>query len=548
MSTPEKSATTPDRTELELAQWAEWKATRRRLLKAGLFTSSAMAFAGFGATRYIAPAASAQDAEPKSGGTLSMTLSDDDIQSFDPIPVTDNMSIWTMLLIYDQLIRVAADGVSLEPGLAESWDKSDDGLTYTFHLRETNFHDGTPATSDDVVYSLNRCITEEGSQWAFLFSAVDTIANPDPKTVVITLKSVWAPFESDLALFGASIIPKAAHEAQGDALWEHPIGTGPFVFDSWEKGSSCILKKNPNYWEAGKPYLDELDFYVLTDANARMLQFQAGDLDIATDVPFSQLESLRSNPDVNLLTDAVARIDYMGINNSRAPWDDKTLRQAINYAIDKDSIIQNVLFGGGVLANTYLPLMAGHDDTVPGYPFNLDKAKELVAQSAGKDGFKGEILTDPGDPVGNQVAQLVAANLKEIGGDITITQLEPGIRRQRTRVDKDYDFSKGYYTTDIIDPDELTTFAVQSDAGTFAVWTYYANPQVDEWCKAAQVELDATKRQELYSKIQAQQSDDAPFIFLYYPTGRTALNKHIQNFRILPTGNYRLWETWRDDV
>jgi peptide/nickel transport system substrate-binding protein len=547
MPIPENQDEKMDRSALELAQWSEWKATRRRLLKAGVFASSAMAFAGFGGARYFAPSASAQDTEPKPGGSLSMTLADDDIQSFDPIIVSDNMSIWTQLLVYDQLIRVAADGVSLEPGLAETWEKSDDGLTYTFHLRETNFHDGTAATSDDVVYSLNRCISGEGSQWAFLFSAVDTITNPDPKTVVITLKTVWAPFESDVALFGASIIPKAAHEAQGDALFEHPIGTGPFVFDSWEKGSSCVLKKNPNFWEAGKPYLDELDFQVLTDANARMLQFQAGDLDIATDVPFSQLESLRSNPDVTLLTDAVARIDYMGINNSRAPWDDKALRQAINYAIDKDSIIQNVLFGGGVLANTYLPLMAGHDDTVPGYAFNLDKAKELVATSAGKDGFKGEILTDPGDPVGNQVAQLVAANLKEIGGDITITQLEPGIRRQRTRVDKDYDFSKGYYTTDIIDPDELTTFAVQSDGGTFAVWTYYANPQVDEWCKAAQVELDTTKRMELYSKIQAQQSDDAPFIYLYYPTGRTALNNAIQNFRILPTGNYRLWETWRND-
>jgi len=193
--------------------------------------------------------------------------------------------------------------------------------------------------------------------------------------------------------------------------------------------------------------------------------------------------------------------------------------------------------------------MAGHVDVdvVPGYVFNLDKAKELVAQSAGKDGFKGEILTDPGDPVGNQVAQLVAANLKEIGGDITITQLEPGIRRQRTRVDKDYDFSKGYYTTDIIDPDELTSFAVQSDGGTSSVWTYYVNPQVDEWCKAAQVEADPAKRLDLYKQIQAQHSADAPFIFLYYPTGRTALQKSIQNFRILPTGNYRLWETWRDD-
>lgn len=538
---------TPDRAALEIAQWAEWKANRRRLLKAGVFASSAMAFAGFGATRFVAPAASAQEAEPKMGGSLAMSLADDDVQSFDPIIVSDNMGIWTMLLIYDQLIRVAADGVSLEPGLAESWEKSDDGLTYTFHLRETSFHDGSPATSDDVVFSISRCVYDETSQWAFLFSAVDAIESPDPKTVVIKLKSVWAPFESDLALFGASILPKAAVEAQGAEFFNHPIGTGPFMFDTWDKGTSITLKKNPNFWEPGKPYLDELNFLVLTDANARMLQFQGGDLDIATAVPFSQMEALRANPDVTIVESSVARFDYISINNTRDPWTDKALRQAINYAIDKDAIIQNVLFGAGQMANTYLPLMKGHDDTIPGYPFNLDKAKELVAQSAGKDGFKGEIMTDPGDPVGNQVAQLVAANLKEIGGDITITQLEPGIRRQRTRVDKDFDFSKGYYTTDIIDPDELTTFAVQSDGGTFAIWTYYANPQVDEWCKAAQIELDPDKRMELYSKIQAQQSDDAPMIFLYYPTGNTVRRNYVQNFSILPTGNYRLWETWRDD-
>jgi peptide/nickel transport system substrate-binding protein len=237
----------------------------------------------------------------------------------------------------------------------------------------------------------------------------------------------------------------------------------------------------------------------------------------------------------------------MGINCSRAPWDDKTLRQAINYAIDKDSIIQNVLFGAGQMANTCLPLMYGHADSVVGYPYDLAKAQELVAQSAGASGFSGTILTDPGDPVGNQVAQLVAANLAEIGGDITIEQLEPGIRRQRTREDRDYDFSKGYYTTDIIDPDELMNFAVQSDGGTFAVWTYYVNAEVDQLIRDGQVETDETARLAIYEQIQQLESDDAPKIYLYYPSGRTALSNAIKNFRILPTGNYRLWETWRED-
>jgi peptide/nickel transport system substrate-binding protein len=534
--------------ELEKIQWSQWRSSRRRFLGAGFAAAGGLALAGIGGPRLFTPSASAQEGTPVQGGSLAMSLADDDVQSFDPIVPSDNMSIWTMLLIYDQLIRVAADGNSLEGGLAETWERSEDGLTYTFHLRQgVTFHDGSAVTPDDVIYSLNRLVSDPLSGWAFLFSAVDTMTAPDASTVEIKMKSVWIPFESDLALFGASIISKPLHEAQGDELFQHPIGTGPFTFDSWEKGTSIRLLKNASYWDAPKPYLDELNFSVLTDANARMLQFQGGDLDIATDVPFSQLDSLRNNPDVTLLTDAVARIDYMGINCSKDPWTDKALRQAMNYAVDKDAIIQNVLFGAGQLANTYLPLMYGHDDSIVGYPFDLDKAKELVATSAGKDGFSGTILTDPGDPVGNQVAQLVAANLKEIGGDITIEQLEAGIRRQRTREDKDYDLSKGYYTTDIIDPDELTNFAVQSDGGTFAIWTYYVNTDVDALIRAAQIEPDEAKRLDLYKQIQQMQSDDAPFLFLFYPTGRTVLNNSIKNFRILPTGNYRLWETWRED-
>ena len=119
----------------------------------------------------------------------------------------------------------------------------------------------------------------------------------DEQTVVATLNDVWVPFEADLALFGASIYPQAAFEAQGDALWEAPIGTGPFMFESWERGAQIVLTKNPKYWDEGKPYLDQLTFKVLTDSNARMLQFQGGELDIVTDVPFNQIEPLRQNPD-----------------------------------------------------------------------------------------------------------------------------------------------------------------------------------------------------------------------------------------------------------
>lgn len=526
------------------AQWNQWALSRRSLLKTSIAGVAAAALANGGALP-IRSVAAQDNATPVAGGSLTMSLADDDVQSFDPIVPTDNMSIWTMLLIYDQLIRVAADGVSLEPGLAEKWEVSADGLTYTFHLRDAKWHDGSAVTAADAVFSLNRAATDDTSTWKSMMTAVKSFEAKDDKTVVATLSSVWAPFEADLALFACSIIPKAAFESQKLALFDKPIGSGPFVFDSWNKGSELVLKKNASYWDPGKPYLDELHFMVLTDANARMLQFQGGDLDIVTAVPYSQIESLKSNPDVVVLQEAVARFDYAMVNNAREPWDDKNLRQAINYAIDKDTLLANVLFGNGKMANTYLPLMAGHTDEVVGYPFNLDKAKELVAQSKGKDGFKGELLIGSGDTVGDQIAQIIASQLKEIGGEITVTQMEGAARREKVRVKMDFDFSLGYYTTDIIDPDELTSFGVVYSGGAIAKFSGYKNDEVEKLATQAATELDWPTREKLYAQIQQVVADDAPMIFLFYPTGGVATAATVHDFKVLPTGNYRLWDTWK---
>ena len=542
-----ESAVTPDATSAApdvQSQWNRWAVSRRSLLKTSLAGVAAAAIAN-GGMLPIRSVAAQDDATPVAGGSLYMSLADDDVQSFDPIVPTDNMSIWTMLLIYDQLIRVAPDGVSLEPGLAEKWEISDDFLTYTFHLRDATWHDGSAVTADDAVFSIQRAATDPASTWGSMISVLKSAEAKDAKTLVITLSSVWAPFEADLALFACSIIPKAAYEAQKDKLFDKPIGSGLFVFDSWNKGSEIVLKKNATYWEAGKPYLDELHFMVLTDANARMLQFQGGDLDIVTAVPYSQIESLKSNPDVVVLQDAVARTDYVMINNSREPWDDKNLRQAINYAIDKDTLLANVLFNNGKMANTFLPLMAGHTDDVVGYPFNLDKAKELVAQSKGKDGFKGELLIASGDTVGDQISQIIASQLKEIGGEITVTSMEGAARREKVRVKGDYDFSIGYYTTDIIDPDELTVFVVVSAPGGIAGFSKYKNEEIDKLATQAAQEHDWPTREKLYAQIQQIHSDDAPMIFLFYPTGGVATSSAVQNFKVLPTGNYRLWDTWK---
>lgn len=539
----------PKDAELAERQWAEWRASRRSLIKAGALGGIGLAAAGFLPGAGLTTRTSAQDSQPVMGGTISMSLADSDATSFDPPVPVDNMSIWTMLLFYDQLVRVNAEGTAIEPGLAESWSGNDDATEYTFNLRDATFHDGSPVTAQDVAFSILRARDLPGGAWNFILSAIEDIEAPDDKTAIIKLAKPWAPLEADLAMFSASIIPQKLVEAQGDEFFQKPIGSGAFQLTSWEKDQEIVLERNPNWWDTGKPYLDGVTFKVLPDSNARMLQFQGGELDIATNVPFNQLQALQSNPDVQVILDPVARFDYIALNTLRAPLDDVKVRQALNYAVDKQAIIDNVLFGYAEIANSYLPLMVGHDDDLPPYPYDVDKAKELLVGTAAENGFELELITQAGDAVDAQVCQLVAAALSEIGGNITISQVDGATLLDAVfNTEPNFDMAKVYYTTDILDPDELATFGVASNGGTLAIGTSYKNEAVDKLIVDAQSEMDPVKRQEMYDETQKLVQEDAHFLYLYYPSGRTAVQAGIENFHILPTGNYRLYEVWRTDV
>ncbi|MCC6674817.1 MAG: ABC transporter substrate-binding protein, partial [Thermomicrobiales bacterium] len=246
--------------------------------------------------------------------------------------------------------------------------------------------------------------------------------------------------------------------------------------------------------------------------------------------------------------DAVGRFDHVSLNMRKAPLDDIKVRQALNYAIDKQAIIDNVLFGYGEIANSFVPKMLGHDYDLPPYPYDLDKAKELLVGTAAENGFELEMNVRAGDAVDTQVAQLVAAALAEIGGKITISQLD-GASLSDAVYGSEHNFqmSKSYYTTDIIDPDELSSFVASSD-GAIAASLGFSDPKVDELVAASRKEADPEKWQEIYNEIQKLVQEAAYMVHLFYPAGGTAVRSTIQNFHISPTGNYRLYEVWRTDV
>ena len=481
---------------------------------------------------------------PQKGGTLKFGRYAD-VVSFDPSQATDNMSIWANLLMFQMLIRSDATGTNLVSDLAESWDSSDDKLTFTFHLRKNAaFSDGTPVKSSDVKFTFNRILTAEGSQWATMFPKMQ-IETPDNNTVVFKLSQPWGPFLEDIAIYGTCVLPETYFKQVGDkAFGDKPMGSGPFQLVEWTKGDRVVMRRNPHFWDPSRPYLDEVQLLVLGDDNIRMLKIQTGEIDVADNVPYNQIDKLNAMPNLQVQLSTYYRIDWIQFNEKVDKFQDVKVRQAINWAVDKEGIIKSVLFGHGEVPTTFLPKMRDADTQTPPFGYDVAKAKQLMSESKFPKGFKSKLTVSSGDTIGAQVAVIVKSQLAAIGIDVEVLQLESNTQYAQLATG-DYEMAEGYMTSDIIDPSELTSYAGAGDEGTFAVWTFYNNVDVDKLAKQALRETDAAKRTEIYLKMQQQIHADAPFLWLYWSPAHTAVAKNVHGFKVLPTGNYWLEDVWK---
>jgi peptide/nickel transport system substrate-binding protein len=489
------------------------------------------------------PSARADDT-PQKGGTVKLGRVAD-VMSFDPVFPTDNMSIWAKLLVFQMLIRSDPTGTKLEPDLAESWEASDDRMTYTFHMRKNAaFSDGTPVKSSDVKFSINRMVTAEGSPWASMFPKMQ-IETPDDNTIVFKLAQAWGPFLEDISVHGTCVVPEAYFKKLGDkAFGDKPMGSGPFQLVQWDKGDKIVMQRNPHFWDPSRPYLDEVQLLVLADDNIRMLKVQTGEIDIATDVPYNQIDKLSAMPNLTVQLTPYDRIDWIQFNEKVDKFQDVKVRQAINWAVDKEGIIKSVLFGHGEVPTSFLPKMRDADTQTAPYGYDPAKAKQLMSESKFPQGFKSKLTVASGDTIGQQVATIVKAELAAIGIDIDILQLE-GATQYGQLASGDYEMAEGYMTSDIIDPSELTAYAGAGDEGTSAVWTFYNNPDVNKLATQALSETDPAKRTQIYLKMQQQIHEDAPYLWLYWSPARTAIAKSVHGFKVLPTGNYWLEDVWK---
>ncbi|MEV8545491.1 ABC transporter substrate-binding protein [Streptomyces sp. NPDC051572] len=471
------------------------------------------------------------------GGSV-LVVRDKDSVSFDKTMVFSNASTWVYVQIYETLTIGGKDGKTVEPWLATGWTQSTDKLTWTFALRkDVTFSDGTAMTSADVKFSIDEASSTKGG-WEFINSAIDKVTAPDPHTLVITTKYPWAPLLADLACPSNGIIPKNYGGRGKKAFYEAPTGTGPFLWDTWDKGNRLTLKANRKYWRAGLPYLDKVTWQVVPDANTRSVMLRGGQAQIDENPPFSTLSQLEAVQGLDVTLFPSTRTDYLVMNEKHKPFDDVHVRRAISYAIDREQLIKAVLFDHGTPADSlFMPTVPYYDKNTRGQSYDMDRAKAELAKSSVPGGFSTTYLAAAGDSTDAAIAQVLQASLKELGITMKITNSDPSaVHDLQNKLD--YDISHVYWTMDIADPDELAQFAVVPDGGGNSMFTGYSNKQAQHLAQQAAKTLSTGERQSLYSQLQNLLAQDAFVAPLFYSPLPYATSSAVKGFYVKPTGLY----------
>jgi peptide/nickel transport system substrate-binding protein len=482
-------------------------------------------------------------ATPQHGGSVTIARREDS-ESFDLTSVFQNESIWPGEQIMEPLYMNTTDGKSLRPWLATGYTVSNGGKTYAFKLRPgVKFSNGTPMTSADVKFSIDQARANTKG-WGYIDAAIKSVAAPAPSTVVIHLKYPWAPFLSDISLFANAVIPKNYGGQTKVEFYKHPVGTGPFMWDKRVVGSTVTLKRNPNYWQKGKPYLDSVTFSFVSDENTRLLQLRGGQIQIDEFPAFNTISTLQHTSGVVTKLFPSTRTDYLLWNTTYAPLGDRHVRRAISYAIDRAAIVKSVLSGYGKPANSFMPPgLEYYDPHSPGLQYNMAKAKAELAKSKFPHGFKVQMVVAAGDHVHNAIGQILQNSLKSLGITVTFKQVDSSTEYSLIQQMK-YQLGISYWQNDITDPDELAEFAVDVNGGAKSFFTGYGNPKVTALVHAAQRTINPAKRRALYAQMQTLAAEDASAGYLYYSPFPYAYSSKVHGFFVSPLGNFHLEDVW----
>ena len=490
-----------------------------------------------------------------------------DPTQFDPQSLSAT-AIWRAIEnMYDNLTRIKPD-LTIEPSLAESWDISEDGTVYTFHIRQgVTFHDGSPLTADDVAFTYTRLldpatasqstaslISIKGAQAlasagaagggtptpADSQAAIDAakaalgIKVIDPNTLEITLEAPDASFLTSISDGSTLIYSKAFVEANNNDVTQVINGTGPFKLDEYIPNTSIKASRFDGYWEQGLPYFDGLEMTIAAEDTARTGLIVQGGADYIEYAPLRDVDTLMQNPDIKMYGESNTNIRFLGFNLTREPFNKLEVRQAIAKVVDRQPMIESCVFGHGTaVATVFPPDFWAALDVQPEAP-DIEGAKQLMATAGYADGFKTTMTSWSEYSFLSNAAIVLQEQLKQIGIEAEMVLLDAGTMIQTVYITKDFDMAVTG-TSGYVDPHGvMVENFLTGSSGNFVG---YSNSQVDELIKQGQVESDTEKRADIYRQIQQVLIQDLPWVDFFVQNQFEALKKNIYGFEHIPTGS-----------
>ncbi|MDO4265855.1 MAG: ABC transporter substrate-binding protein [Eubacteriales bacterium] len=457
--------------------------------------------------------------------------------------------------IYDTLVKVEVedDGSSeIAPMLAESWEVSDDGLTYTFHLREdAAFQNGNPVTAQDVKYTFTRMFTAEGTvNGSFLDQIAGTdelsagsaeeltgVEVLDDHTVQITLKEPFGAFLSALAFTACAIYDDEATEAAGDDFGmvpEKTVGSGPFIFESWTPNAELVLKRNDNYW-GGAAKIPGVVIRIIPDTETQTMMFENGELDLLDlqTNPEAVDRIIETYPD-QIVSGPIMGVDYVFMNQNVEPLTDVRVRKAIQMSIDRETILDEIYSGRGKVENgLFANGMIGYNENLPVIPYDPEQAKALLAEAGYPDGFTIELGGDSSDSeTRTMITEIIQAMLSEVGINLEIKKYDQSTWLETRRAGT-MPMYVSSWTADFNDPDNFMYTFFGTEENTKLRSINYQDASVIAQVAAARTIVDTDERIAKYQELEEKiMQEDASLVPLWSRDHLFAVSKRTKGFKV----------------
>lgn len=465
-----------------------------------------------------------------------------DIDTFDPAGTTTTTVANMVSYIVETLTRIDEEG-TVQPGLATDWDVSDDGLTYTLTLQEgVTFHDGEPFDAEAVVFNLERVQDEEVQvPIRAAFDPIESVTAVDDTTVEIQLERPFPPFISALSFEAGGMISPASVDAEGNSYTDYtqPVGTGPYTFGAYSAGESFTVERYDDYW-GELPYYSTVEFQIVPEAATRVSLLRAGQVDMILAPPASDLPGLDDDGEVELLLAPGNRTIFIAINNNTV--EDPRVRQAMNYAVDRDAIIERVLFDAADPVDSPMDESLFGHTSIGEWEYDPDRARELL-EEAGVDGLELRFIAPTGRYTQDfQVAQAISGYLEEVGITAPVETMDWPAYVERITApadEQEQDLHLLGWAPSYMDAfQHMVVFQSDQQPPNGLATAFYTDDEVDQLLADASVEIDEDARIDLYRQASERIWEDAPWIFLYSQRFPIAYSADVTNVSYRPNESF----------